>query len=85
LESIVAKKVRKMMSNKYAFVVTKHKKALQGTGFECCAPCPGTSGKVTDGHMRCSNAGPRPIYIDVDTANRCEGGKPFPKRGRLTK
>ena len=78
------KKVKRA-TNKPEFVVEKHSKALKGTGFECCARCPGTSGKVESGKMRCSRVGGKPEFISLVQAARCDGSRPPPyslgKRG----
>lgn len=67
-----------MMRPKSVLAVDKHIAALQGTGFERCATCPGSGGKVVDGCMSCSRAGAIPVLITVIQAKCCEGTKPPP-------
>lgn len=61
--------------------VIKHRRRLAGTGFECCAPCPGCPGKVEDVGagllmMRCMRAGAEGIRITAEQAQACDGSRP---------
>jgi hypothetical protein len=76
------------MRPKSVLAVDKHVAALEGTGFERCATCPGSGGKVVDGCMNCSRAGASPVLITVTQAKCCDGTKPPPyhtkkKQGRM--
>lgn len=63
----------------YPEVVENHSRALRGTGFEKCAPCPGCSGKVeADGRMRCSRCAGVPVSVTAEQAGKCDGTKPPP-------
>ncbi len=69
---------KKKKNGKPEWAVDKHQKALAGTGFERCAPCPGTSGRTTEnGHMGCSRAGATPVLITPDQAQCCDGKSPL--------
>lgn len=54
----------------------KHKQVLAGTPFEKCAACPGTSGKLENGFMRCSRVGATAVPITAEQAVCCDGTKP---------
>lgn len=66
------------MRPKSVLAVDKHVAALEGTGFEKCATCPGSGGKVVNGCMYCSRAGAKPVLITVVQAQCCNGIKPPP-------
>lgn len=66
----------KVEMGKQEFVVFKHKEALKGTGFECCAGCPGTSGRVEKGKMRCSRSAIGvPVEVTKKEAQKCASGE----------
>ena len=71
--------VEKKQKRKPEIARDKHRKQLAGTPFVRCADCPGTCGVVeSDGRMRCSNVGARPVFITAEQAKRCDGTKPPP-------
>ena len=63
---------------KGAWVVQKHRTALEGTGFESCAECAGCPGKLHEnGLMKCSRTAPgAPFCITVQPAKACDGTRP---------
>lgn len=68
-------------SNKPLWAKLKHLKALQGTGFEKCANCAGTAGKVSeDGTMPCSKAGAIPMQVTASQAQVCDGTNPIAEK-----
>lgn len=66
------------MHPKSVLAVDRHVVILKGTGFERCAKCPGSGGKVVDGRMPCSRCGAVPQLITVMQAQACMGKKPPP-------
>lgn len=68
-------------SKKPFWAKLKHLKALQDSGFEKCANCAGTAGKIhEDGTMQCSKAGAIPIQITAAQAKECDGTSPVAEK-----
>ena len=69
---------------KYPDVVVKHLNGLKGTGFESCAACPGTTGKVVEHEdtpkMLCTRCGATGVHITAAQANHCDGSSPVRHR-----
>lgn len=71
--------VKKVATKKHGWVIEKHQKALIGTGFEDCAPCPGCAPeKIENEKMKCSRCGPTGVLITPAQAQRCDGTRPPP-------
>lgn len=64
---------------KKIWVLEKHKKESEGTGFEECYPCDGFK-KPEDGKMLCSRAGATPVQITVAQAQACDGTNPIAQK-----
>jgi hypothetical protein len=66
-----------VQKRKPELALLKHTQALKGTGFDRCARCCGTTGKVVNGFMGCSNAGPTVVYVTLIVARGCNGKNPL--------
>ncbi|MSU74666.1 DUF2318 domain-containing protein [Candidatus Kaiserbacteria bacterium] len=79
--------LKKLKSKKPEWAIEKHKISLKGTGFERCASCPGTAGKVReDGTMCCGRCGPVVKPITLEQAKGCNGISPIllpPKKKKM--
>ena len=74
--------VKKNYAPKEDIAIAKHRADLRGTGYECCADCPGAAvkslGKDRKGKMGCSRVGGCVAYITPEEAQKCNGDTPFP-------
>ena len=75
----------KQESRKPVWACANHERALAGTGFQKCAPCPGCGGKIMEGLMRCGRVGGNGVLITEAQARRCDGTKPPPYNKKSSK